>query len=150
MRNREVRFYRLVLPDIVAAAGRGAGANRPRAQTATASQSGTDLSPRKPQGPAGRRTGSGLPALQPATMSIRANFPGRNAVRDLHRHLWRNSAPAAPHQPPRMNCFWRPRLSLQPSSLKEPRPCTAVSKDGRGHRVCSPSFGLAKRRAPQE
>jgi len=70
----EVRSIAGVCRDIVAAAGRGAGANPAAARRRTGVATGTDLSA-KAAGSAVRRPGSGSTRATTPTMSIRATFP---------------------------------------------------------------------------
>ena len=88
----------------VAAAG---AQTAPRAQTAQASQSGTDLSA---QSRRVRRPPTRIrvyPSYNPDDVYPRY-FPGRNAVRDCTATLVEEFRPSGTVITPRMNCFWRP------------------------------------------
>jgi hypothetical protein len=79
----------------------------PRAQTAQASHSGTDLSAqsrryRRP--PARIRV---YPSYNPDDVYPRY-FPGRNAVRDCTATYVQEFRPSGTVITPRVNCFWRP------------------------------------------
>ena len=79
----------------------------PRAQTAQASQSGTDLSA---QSRRVRRPPTRIrvyPRYNPDDVYPRY-FPGRNAVRDCTATLVEEFRPSGTVITPRMNCFWRP------------------------------------------
>jgi hypothetical protein len=79
----------------------------PRAQTAQASQSGTDLSA---QSRRVRRPPTRIrvyPTYNPDDVYPRY-FPGRNAVRDCTATLVEEFRPSGTVITPRMNCFWRP------------------------------------------
>jgi hypothetical protein len=79
----------------------------PRAQTAQASQSGTDLSA---QSRRYRRPPTRIrvyPRYNPDDVYPRY-FPGRNAVRDCTATLVEEFRPSGTVITPRMNCFWRP------------------------------------------
>jgi hypothetical protein len=79
----------------------------PRAQTAQAPQSGTDLSA---QSRRYRRPPTRIrvyPRYNPDDVYPRY-FPGRNAVRDCTATLVEEFRPSGTVITPRMNCFWRP------------------------------------------
>jgi hypothetical protein len=79
----------------------------PRAQTAQASQPGTELSA---QGRRVRRPPTRIrvyPRYNPDDVYPRY-FPGRNAVRDCTATLVEEFRPSGTVITPRMNCFWRP------------------------------------------
>jgi hypothetical protein len=79
----------------------------PRAPTAQASQSATDLSAqsRKVRRPPTRIRV--YPRYNPDDVYPRY-FPGRNAVRDCTATLVEEFRPSGTVITPRMNCFWRP------------------------------------------
>jgi hypothetical protein len=79
----------------------------PHAQTARASQPGTDLSA---QSRRVRRPPTRIrvyPRYNPDDVYPRY-FPGRNAVRDCTATLVEEFRPSGTVITPRMNCFWRP------------------------------------------
>ena len=79
----------------------------PRAQTAQASQSGTELSA---QSRRVRRPPTRIrvyPRYNPDDVYPRY-FPGRNAVRDCTATLVEEFRPSGTVITPRMNCYWRP------------------------------------------
>jgi hypothetical protein len=79
----------------------------PRAQTAQASQSGTEFSA---QSRRVRRPPTRIrvyPTYNPDDVYPRY-FPGRNAVRDCTATLVEEYRPSGTVITPRMNCFWRP------------------------------------------
>jgi hypothetical protein len=79
----------------------------PRAQTARASQSGTEFSA---QSRRVRRPPTRIrvyPRYNPDDVYPRY-FPGRNAVRDCTATLVEEFRPSGTVITPRMNCFWRP------------------------------------------
>ncbi|HXO71875.1 MAG TPA: hypothetical protein VN838_23180 [Bradyrhizobium sp.] len=82
----------------------------PRAQTAQASQSGTDISAqsrRTRRPPARLRVYPSYPGYSPYDVYPRY-FPGRNAVRDCTATYVQEFRPSGTVITPRMNCFWRP------------------------------------------
>jgi hypothetical protein len=79
----------------------------PHAQTAQASQPGTELSA---QSRRHRRPPTRIrvyPRYNPDDVYPRY-FPGRNAVRDCTAHLVQEFRPSGTVITPRMDCFWRP------------------------------------------